>query len=163
MEACAVVFCPHPSLCCTPPRSLVVTLGRAECCGVPYCAAMVCVLCRPCFLMFHPLPPLAPTLLSTPPPLQPRPAHPLPPPPQALLQALYQSLSDTTADRDQLLADSSSLAADLTRCATNLQTLVATLGFALRLPQELQHGLNAKHQGVFEEQLAALQQVGGGG
>jgi hypothetical protein len=40
---------------------------------------------------------------------------------------------------------------------------VATLGFALRLPQELQHGLNAKDQGVFEEQLAALQQVGGGG
>lgn len=67
----------HPTL---GSGGLVVTLVRAECCGVPYCAAMVCVLCRPCFLMFHPLPPLAPTLLST--PLPPTPPCTPPPPPR---------------------------------------------------------------------------------
>jgi len=48
---------------------------------------------------------------------------------------------------------------DFQACASNLQSLVATLAFSISLSDDMQQGLNARDQAVFDEQLAALPQV----
>lgn len=48
---------------------------------------------------------------------------------------------------------------DFQACASNLQSLVATLAFCISLSDDMQQGLNARDQVVFDEQLAALPQV----
>lgn len=53
-------------------------------------------------------------------------------------------------------------AGDFQSCASNLQSLVATLAMCVDLGEDMQHGLNARDQAVFDEQLAALPQVGWG-
>lgn len=53
-------------------------------------------------------------------------------------------------------------AGDFQSCASNLQSLVATLAMCVDLGEDMQHGLNARDQAVFYEQLAALPQVGWG-
>lgn len=56
---------------------------------------------------------------------RPLPPHPrgarATPPVQAAWELLQLELAATSEDRDQLLADSAALAADLSSCATNLQ------------------------------------------
>jgi hypothetical protein len=44
-------------------------------------------------------------------------------------------------------------------CASNLQSLVASLALQLGLPEEMQAGLNARDQGLFDAALIALQEV----
>lgn len=86
---------------------------------------------------------------------------------QVLLAGLCQqllgmaaALAESRGDNEQLAADASALASDLQLCATNLQSLVATVAFAVPgVCQEVQQGLNAKDAAVFDEQLAALHQV----
>lgn len=62
-------------------------------------------------------------------------------------------------ERQEVLAQNTALAMDLTTCATNLQSLVATVAFNISLPSEIQHGLNAKDQSVFDAHLQALHEV----
>jgi hypothetical protein len=49
---------------------------------------------------------------------------------------------------------------DFQACASNLQSLVATLALCVTLGEELQLGLNARDQAVFDEQLVVLPEVG---
>lgn len=51
-------------------------------------------------------------------------------------------------------------AGDFQSCASNLQSLVATLAMCVNLSEDMQQGLNARDQAVFDDQLAALPQVG---
>jgi hypothetical protein len=48
---------------------------------------------------------------------------------------------------------------DFQACASNLQALVSTLAVALGLPEDMQQGLNAREQALFDAQLAALHEV----
>lgn len=75
------------------------------------------------------------------------------------LKGLSQQLLESQQENDQLMADASSLACDLQMCATNLQSLVATIAFSVTVDEEVQQGLNAKDPSVFDEQLAALHEV----
>jgi hypothetical protein len=50
-------------------------------------------------------------------------------------------------------------AGDFQSCASNLQSLVATLAMCVNLSEDVQQGLNARDQAVFDEHLAVLPQV----
>ena len=87
--------------------------------------------------------------------------EPLSLPLQALTDQCLQQLAELQADRDQLLLDSAALAADLGVCATNLQSVVATVAFSVSLAPEVQQGLNAKDQAAFDTCLEGLHEVSG--
>eukprot|EP00775_Hariotina_reticulata_P004489 gene4489-4742_t len=85
---------------------------------------------------------------------------------QALLQGMAQHIADLMQqvldlqqDTHLLLQDGAALAVDFQMCATNLQSLVATVAFSVPISEDVQQGLNAKDPAVFDEQLAALHQV----
>jgi hypothetical protein len=79
---------------------------------------------------------------------------------QGLTDQCLQQLAELQADRDQLLLDSAALATDLGVCATNLQSVVATVAFNVPLASEVQQGLNAKDQAAFDTCLEGLHKVG---
>lgn len=75
------------------------------------------------------------------------------------LQTLATQLLLLQQENDQLQQDGFALAADFEACATNLQSLVATVAFSIPVTDEVQQGLNSRDAAVFDEQLAALHEV----
>jgi len=85
---------------------------------------------------------------------------------QALMQEMVQHIADLMQQvlglqqqNHLLLQDGAALAVDFQTCATNLQSLVATMAFSIPLTEDVQQGLNAKDPAVFDEQLATVHQV----
>jgi hypothetical protein len=75
------------------------------------------------------------------------------------LQSLVEQLLLLQQENEQLQEDGIALAGDFEACATNLQSLVATVAFSIPVGEEVQQGLNSRDAAVFDEQLAALHEV----
>jgi hypothetical protein len=77
------------------------------------------------------------------------------------LQAFAEQLVLLQQENQQLQEDGIALAGDFEACATNLQSLVATVAFSIPVGEEVQQGLNSRDAAVFDETLAALHEVRG--
>jgi hypothetical protein len=75
------------------------------------------------------------------------------------LQAFAEQLVLLQHENQQLQEDGIALAGDFEACATNLQSLVATVAFSIPVAEEVQQGLNSRDAAVFDETLAALHEV----
>lgn len=75
------------------------------------------------------------------------------------LQAFAEQLLLLQQENQQLQEDGIALAGDFEACATNLQSLAATVAFSIPVGDEVQQGLNSRDAAVFDEQLAALHEA----
>ncbi|KAF6266081.1 hypothetical protein COO60DRAFT_642348 [Scenedesmus sp. NREL 46B-D3] len=75
------------------------------------------------------------------------------------LQAFAEQLVLLQQENQQLQEDGLALAGDFEACATNLQSLVATVAFTIPVGDEVQQGLNSRDAAVFDETLAALHEA----